>query len=85
MIAPSILSADLAKIGDEIQFVDATGADMIQVDVMDGYFVPSITLDAPVIKKLRPNSDKPFGVHLMITPVNQYETVAKYDRRKILL
>ena len=72
LIAPSILSADFAKLGEEIRAIDEAGADMIHVDVMDGHFVPNITIGPPVIKSLRKCSDKPFDVHLMIAPVDQY-------------
>ncbi len=71
-IAPSILSADFARLGEEIRAIDAAGADWIHVDVMDGHFVPNITIGPGVVKALRPHTAKPFDVHLMISPVDPY-------------
>ena len=71
-IAPSILSADFARLGEEVRAVDAAGADWIHVDVMDGHFVPNLTIGPGVVKALRPHTAKPFDVHLMISPVDSF-------------
>jgi len=72
LIAPSILSADFSKLGKEIQDIDAAGADYVHIDVMDGHFVPNITIGAGVVKSIRKTTDKVFDVHLMISPVDSY-------------
>ena len=71
-IAPSILSADFSQLGNEIKRLEEAGADMIHVDVMDGHFVPNLTIGPPVIKTLRNYTKLPFDVHLMISPVHKY-------------
>jgi len=71
-IAPSILSADFARLGEELRALDAAGADYIHVDVMDGHFVPNLTVGPAVVKALRPYSRLPFDVHLMIAPVDGF-------------
>ena len=71
-ISPSILSADFSQLGNEIKRLEEGGADLIHVDVMDGHFVPNLTIGAPVIKSLRKFTKLPFDVHLMISPVHKY-------------
>ena len=71
-ISPSILSADFSQLGNEIKRLEDGGADMIHVDVMDGHFVPNLTIGPPVIKALRSSTKLPFDVHLMISPVHKY-------------
>ena len=71
-VSPSILSADFSKLGEDIKRLEEGGADMIHVDVMDGHFVPNLTIGPPVIKSLRKYTNLPFDVHLMIDPVHKY-------------
>ncbi|MFQ5957740.1 MAG: ribulose-phosphate 3-epimerase [Alphaproteobacteria bacterium] len=71
-VAPSILAADFARLGEEVRAVCAAGADYVHIDVMDGHFVPNITIGPAVVQALRPASDKPFDVHLMISPADPY-------------
>ena len=72
LISPSILSADFARLGEEVRAIDEAGADWIHIDVMDGHFVPNLTIGPGVVKALRPHSSKPFDVHLMISPVDPF-------------
>ncbi|MCX7345003.1 MAG: ribulose-phosphate 3-epimerase [Alphaproteobacteria bacterium] len=72
IIAPSILAADFARLGDEVRAIDAAGADWIHIDVMDGHFVPNISFGTPIMQSIRGVTRKPFDVHLMIAPVDPY-------------
>jgi ribulose-phosphate 3-epimerase len=72
IIAPSILASDFSKLGEEVRAIEAAGADWVHVDVMDGHFVPNITLGPDIVKALRPHASIPFDVHLMIAPVDPY-------------
>ena len=72
LIAPSILAADFARLGEEVRAIEAGGADWVHIDVMDGHFVPNISFGTPIMQSIRPVTSKPFDVHLMIAPADPY-------------
>ena len=84
-ISPSILSADFSKLGNEIQDLEKAGADFIHIDVMDGHFVPNITIGPEVINKLRKYTSLPFDVHLMISPVDDFIKKRKNDHLGVVV
>jgi len=84
-ISPSILSADFSQLGNEIKRLEEGGADMIHVDVMDGHFVPNLTMGPPIIKSLRKYTKLPFDVHLMISPVHKYIKIMQMLEQILLL